>query len=451
MPSATAVRFGDGGFGAERFGGEGFGSEGFGAWGARAAAGRAGALRGWGARARVGLLARWAALRALVGPRGHLVLDVAAVAVAALDVWLRVLPEAEGYSRVLSGVAVLAVVFRRRCPFLVVLLTIPGFLFGWSQLAAMIALGTLAWLRPRSAQTAVGAGLVWFSRFFLWPVEEFLALPWTAHVHDAIYGGIVAGMPVAIGLLAHVRAELSARVRELAAGRERERALHARAVRADERARLAREMHDVVSHQVSLIAVQAGALRVTVRDPDAKQVAGNIRMLSTRTLNELRELVSVLRAADEPPQPGVADLPQLLLGTDVSLRVDGPVRDLPAPVSGAVYRTVQEALTNVRKHAEGASAAVVVVSDGERVSAEVRNGAPPDRGGAGLPSGCHGLVGLRERAALLRGRFHAGPTDDGGFVVRVDFPLDAGCGGTGEAGSGEAAAGSDPVGAAGRG
>ncbi|ROP41502.1 sensor histidine kinase [Saccharothrix texasensis] len=367
----------------------------------------------------------------VLGRHRQLAFDAAAVGIAALDVWLRVVPEAEPYNYVLSVVAVAAVALRRRFPFLVVLITVPGFLAGWAQLAAMIALGTLARQQLLSAQTYIGAALVWLSRFFVWPLDEFVALDWKTHVHNAIYGCIVAGMPIAIGLLAHAREELSARISELAASRERERMLHAHAVRADERARLAREMHDVVSHQVSLIAMQAGALRMTAADPDARQVAGTIRMLSTRTLDELRQLVSVLRttSGDDSPQPRVEDLSQLVgaAGITATLTVRGPVADLPAPVSGAAYRTVQEALTNVRKHACGAATAVSVIADADQLRVEVRNEAPEGAvgsvDGAALPSGGHGLMGLRERAALLGGELEAGPTDNGGFAVKVTFPL----------------------------
>lgn len=373
----------------------------------------------------LGVLARW------LERHRQWAFDVAAVGISALDVWLRVVPEAEPYNYVLSVVAVVAVALRRRFPFLVVLLTVPGFLAGWAQLAAMIALGTLARRKLLSRQTYVAAGLVWLSRFFLWPPEEFLALDWKTHVHNAIYGCLVAGMPIAIGLLAHAREELSARIAELAVSRERERVLHARAVRADERARLAREMHDVVSHQVSLIAMQAGALRVAAVDPNARQVAGTIRMLSTRTLDELRQLVSVLRTTngDDSPQPRIEDLPQLVstAGIPATLTVQGSVAELPASVSGAVYRTVQEALTNVRKHACGAPTSVLVVADGEELLVEVRNDPPGGSheyaAASSLPSGGHGLVGLRERAALLSGEFEAGPLDGGGFLVRVTFPL----------------------------
>ncbi|MDQ2587561.1 sensor histidine kinase [Saccharothrix yanglingensis] len=369
-----------------------------------------------------------AALRALLGRYRQWAFDVAAVVVAALDVWLRVVPEAEAYNYVLSILSVVALVLRRRFPFLVVLLTVPGFLAGWAQLAAMIALGTLARRKLLTTQTFIAAGLVWFSRFFLWPIDQFLALEWSTHVHDAIYGCLVAGMPVAIALLAHAREELSAKIADLAVSRERERVLHAHAVRADERARLAREMHDVVSHQVSLIAMQAGALRVAADDPNAQQVAGVIRNLSTRTLDELRQLVSVLRTTDgdDSPQPGIEDLPALVAGAGIptTLTVRGEVEGLPAAISGAAYRTVQEALTNVRKHAGSAPTTIQVTTTEEHLRVTVENSAPADpHAGGAFPSGGHGLVGLRERAALLGGEFEAEHTAAGGYRVRVTFPL----------------------------
>lgn len=357
-----------------------------------------------------------------------LLVDIAAVLVGAADVWLGYSwnRDAELYSLVLSGVAAAALVLRRKFPFLTLLLTVPGFFVGWSELAAMIALATVARRRALGWQTLVGAALVWASRFFWWPPDKFLAAEWQQHVHNAIYGFLVAGLPLAIALLAHAREELSTRIAELAVSRERERLLHAHAIRADERARLAREMHDVVSHQVSLIAMQAGALRVAAVDPNAKQVAGTIRMLSTRTLDELRQLVSVLRttSGDDSPQPGVEELPQLIAGSGmaVTLTVLGSAK-APASISGAAYRTVQEALTNIRKHANGSTVTVRVDLDDDELRVEVRNGPPPaPQTSPALPSGGHGLMGLRERADLLSGTFDAGPTDDGGFVVKMALP-----------------------------
>jgi signal transduction histidine kinase len=367
---------------------------------------------------------RWAWLT----KRRQLLLDIAAVLVGAADVWLGYSwnRDAELYSLVLSGVAAAALVLRRKFPFLTLLLTVPGFFVGWSELAAMIALGTVARRKALGWQTLVGAALVWAARFFWWPPDKFLAAEWQQHVHNAIYGFLVAGLPLAIALLAHAREQLSSRIAELAVSRERERLLHAHAIRADERARLAREMHDVVSHQVSLIAMQAGALRVAAVDSNAKQVAGTIRMLSTRTLDELRQLVSVLRTTngDDSPQPGVEELPQLVAGSGmaVTLTVLGSA-EVPASISGAAYRTVQEALTNIRKHANGSTVTVRVDLDDDELRVEVRNGPPPvPQSSPALPSGGHGLMGLRERADLLSGTFEAGASDDGGFVVKMTLP-----------------------------
>jgi signal transduction histidine kinase len=358
-------------------------------------------------------------------------LDVLAMVIGALDVLLVIPPKAQPYSIWLSALACLALALRRKFPFLVTLVTVPGFLAGWAELAAMIALGTLARRRLLAWQTLVAAALVATGRVVRWPLDDFMAATWREHALDGVYACFVAGMPIAIGLLAHAREQLSARVAELADSRERERRFYTHVVRAEERAKLAREMHDVVSHQVSLIAMQAGALRVTAADPDAQRVAGTIRELSTRTLEELRQLVGVLRTTDgeqdEPGQPGLAELPDLVrhAGVAASLTTRGPVPDLPAPVSGAVYRTVQEALTNIGKHAPGSAASVLVAEEAGTVLVEVRNEPPHDTEESALPSGGHGLVGLRERATLLGGSFQAGPTPEGGFLVRASFPVRA--------------------------
>ena len=379
---------------------------------------------------------RWS----LRGDPRQLLIDLAMVLVALLDVWLKSqwikalppdpdFPAVQAYQEWFNWIAVAALVGRRRFPFVVLVLTVPGFFTGWAQMAAMIALYTVARRYVTGWQTVVAGVLVWSCRFMTWPPSEFTKTPLSGHFHSAIYGFLVVGLPIAIALLAHARQELSARITELAESRERERVLHAHAIRADERAKLAREMHDVVSHQVSLIAMQAGALRMAVADAEHKQVAGTIRTLSTRTLDELRQLVSVLRAPEDTHQPGVDELSELAAdaGFEVSVQLKGAVQDLPAPVSGAVYRTVQEALTNIRKHAVGASATVLIDAgdaagdSGGDVLVEVRN-TPPSSPSSSLPSGGHGLVGLRERATLLGGQFSAGPTEEGGFLVSASFP-----------------------------
>ncbi len=364
-------------------------------------------------------------------------IDALAVLVASLDVAMAVPNHgAATYSLVLSGISVAALVFRRRFPFAATVVAMPGFLAGWSELGAMIALGTLAWKRGWNWRTFVAAAGVWACRFLIWsgppasPLHDFAQETWREHVSDGIYACFVIAMPIAIGLLVTTRHDLRARIVELAASRSREQRLQAIAIRADERARIAREMHDVVSHQVSLIAMQAGALQVTTADDTARQTAATIRGLSSRTLDELRHLVGALRTAtDGAEEPNLDTVVDMVRDStmDVTLRMDLAGRTPPGPVAGAAYRTVQEALTNIGKHAAYAPATVLIqVRDGDLV-VQVDNEPPVAAtsrfGSAGLPSGGHGLLGLRERAALLGGDCYAGPTETGGFTVRARLPL----------------------------
>ncbi|MER7101562.1 histidine kinase, partial [Streptomyces humidus] len=204
-------------------------------------------------------------------------------------------------------------------------------------------------------------------------------------------------------------------------------ALYAQTVLARERAQLAREMHDVVSHQVSLIAVQAGALQVAAKDPDARDAARTIRTLSVNTLDELRHMVTLLRASggretELTPQPTLADLQQLIANSGIETTLSG---GLPPGISTTaqrtVYRTVQEALTNVRKHAPGARAEVRLWHDARHFGVTVTNTAPT-RPSVALPSARHGLIGLRERAELLDGTLTAEPTPQGGYTTELRAP-----------------------------
>jgi signal transduction histidine kinase len=360
-----------------------------------------------------------------------LMLDAIAVIVAVADVWLVIPHKAQTYSIVLSAVACTAMIFCRRWPFLAVLVTVPGYLAGWAQLASMIALGTLARRKQWMWQTMVAAGLVWTCRYVKWPLDEFVEQSWRAHVLNGIYGVLVAGMPIAIGLLMALRVQLSQRLAELAASRERERHLQEQTIRAAERASLAREMHDVVSHQVTLIAMQAGAMVVSAQDEESRQAANTIRQLSKRTLDELRDLVGVLRSGmtDDGTHPGLEELPQLLRNSEVPVElVEKEIPDpVPPAVSRAAYRTVQEALTNINKHAHGSRATIRMFPCGTALIVEVANDRPASytSGPSGrLPSGGHGLMGIRERTVLLGGTYHAGHTPEGGFRLCVTYPLE---------------------------
>lgn len=204
----------------------------------------------------------------------------------------------------------------------------------------------------------------------------------------------------------------------------------ARAAVAEERERIARELHDVVAHSVSLMGVQAGAARLLLADEPAKAsaVLTSVEATARDSVAELQRLLSILRApasAENGPQPGLADLGKLIEATRAAgLHVEFDPEALPGEVVPGqgltVYRIVQEALTNVRKHAHASRVYVSVRSEGENLEIEIRDdgrspGGPRRRG--------HGLIGMRERALLYGGTLEAGHAPDGGFVVRARLPL----------------------------
>src|SRR5215813_4405930 len=226
------------------------------------------------------------------------------------------------------------------------------------------------------------------------------------------------------------RHEMLQALRDRAERAERERDLLAERARAEERARLAGEMHDVVTHQVSLMVLQAGALGITAADEATRQAAEELRATGVQALDELRDLVGILRTAPEGDQaPSVSGLAELVaestaVGTPAELVQEGDPA-LASPVVGrTVYRVVREALTNVRKHAPGAHV-VVRVSYGEsQVQLSIRNtaaAAPPANGLAATGSGL-GLASLRQRIELVHGTLRASGTPDGGFCVEATMP-----------------------------
>ncbi|MDH6119627.1 sensor histidine kinase [Kitasatospora sp. GAS204B] len=378
------------------------------------------------------------------------------VAYALLESWL-LDRDTVWWKNALNCVAALGLLLRLRWPAVSMVLALPGTFFTESWLAPMTALYSVAADRRRLPVPVLCAAAFGLCDYFTWSVTgqnsgvDPLAL--TQSNGLAVMQSVLLGTaPVALGMLARTRRELTLRLEQLTLGQRREARLLAERVLATERARLAREMHDVVSHQVSLISVQAGGLQVSTTDPAAARTAQTIRELSVRTLQELRQMVGVLRAAGgaslpgpggpsgppQAPQPRLADLPRLvedsglvagngllmdhgLCGRD-ELDPDG--RQWPEAVQRAAYRTVQEALTNISKHAPGSQVRITVSERAGRLLVEVRNGPAPSRPdrGAPLPGGGHGLVGLRERAQLLGGQLTAEPTADRGFLVRAVLP-----------------------------
>ena len=259
------------------------------------------------------------------------------------------------------------------------------------------------------------AGVAWVGiGDFLWPI--------------VVFGGAWLA-----GRLVRQRQLHSVVLEERAAALERERGANARAAAADERARIARELHDILAHSLSLIVVQAGGERMALGTDRAatNEVLETIEQTGRQALADTRRLLGILRAEDQAlmrrPQPTLAELETLVsevraAGLMVELRIKGDAVALPAGVSVSAYRIVQEALTNVIKHAGPAQATVTVRYGRAELDIEVADDGcgPLTAEGDG-----HGLVGMRERVALYGGELNASAGADGGFLVRARLPVDS--------------------------
>ena len=243
-------------------------------------------------------------------------------------------------------------------------------------------------------------------------------------------GNTVLFTVVTLAVIVLVRRVLGDRERRAQLA-ERERDVVAREAVVEERARIARELHDAIAHDVSMMVLQAGAERRVLdgKGGTTQEVLETIERIGRGSLTEMRRLVGMLRSEEgEPlaPQPGLGDLPTLVrqvreAGLPVELHVEGEPRELPVGIELSAYRIVQEALTNALKHAGEARASVRVNYGPDSLELEIVDD------GAGEPQpvsrGGHGLVGMGERVALYGGRLDAGRRPSGGFVVRVLLPI----------------------------
>ncbi|MFD8952137.1 sensor histidine kinase [Streptomyces xanthophaeus] len=214
---------------------------------------------------------------------------------------------------------------------------------------------------------------------------------------------------------------------------------------AEERRRIARELHDIVAHHITTMQLMAGGARANLAyDPEvAREALVTLEDSGRMALREMRQLLDVLRAGEEAetaptaPQPGAGDLDRIitearLAGTDTEFTVDGPVRPLPPSVGLTVFRIVQEALTNTRKHAGEARARVRLTYAPGEVAVEVRDdgaGAPPPAARSGQRRSGYGLIGMHERVALQGGTLEAAALAGGGFRVAARLPVPGGSGG----------------------
>ena len=323
--------------------------------------------------------------------------------------------------------------WRRRWPVGVALVCVLLGAFSTSStVAGLFALSSLAVHRPVKPALAV-AGLfvpsavvcsIWLGRADTWSV----LLPTLA----------LAAAAVAWGMYVRARRQLVSTLRDRAQRAEAEQAARAERARLAERTRIAREMHDVLAHRLSLVALHAGALEVALDLPpdQVRESAALLRSTAHQALEELRDVIGVLREdpgleqSSTVPQPTLADIPRLVEETrragakiDFEMAVDRAA-DVPDPLGRDAYRIVQEALTNISKHARGTLARVRVVGAPDHgLHVSVRNPAAVGAHDRPAPPGSGtGLLGLQERVALADGVLVHGPDATGDFVVEADLP-----------------------------
>jgi signal transduction histidine kinase len=247
-----------------------------------------------------------------------------------------------------------------------------------------------------------------------------------------IWSLIAVGLPLGAFAL-RARAQRAAELQERADRLEREREQRTRAAVAAERARIARDLHDVIAHSVTVMTVQGGAARLLL-DSDPGRARGPLLVVEEtghQALADMRRLVGIVQDVPErapalTPQPGLADLPALAetlqrAGLPTDLVVHGEPETLTPGVELTAYRVVQEALTNALKHAGPATARVTVIYEPQALRLEITDDGP---GTSSQRNGGHGLVGMRERVALYGGRLEVGPRASGGFSVRARLPLE---------------------------
>jgi signal transduction histidine kinase len=245
---------------------------------------------------------------------------------------------------------------------------------------------------------------------------------------------ILVTILMAYGYLVGTRRRLQS---ELVAGRQREQEQQGRSALLEERARIARELHDVVAHHMSVIAVRAetAPFRIPGLPEPVKDDMAETSAIAREALTEMRRLLGVLRGADtgaeRAPQPGMGRLEGLVAavrgaGLAVDLRVAGVQRPLPSGVELSAFRILQEALSNALRHAPGATVTVEVRYEPDRLCLRVHNDAPAGRDRPQPAAPGQGLIGMRERAAMLGGTLAAGPDGEGGYLVEAVLPLDAG-------------------------
>ena len=370
-------------------------------------------------------------LRSLLGRHGVETLVVVLALAAVVEAWVDSDPELRRITVPFAFAWTLPLLLRRRFPlvapviiFLVLaleaLVTVDAVTESQTNTLAILAAFGIAGAHPdvraAVAGAAIGCGVLGVVMFFQ-------TVPAEAVVFMLVFAAAAWGIGRAVG-------ERGRRAESLEARAERLERAHEAAV-AGERARIARELHDVIAHTVSVMTVQAGAARLLFDEDPVRARASLLAVEETgrQALGEMRRLLGILRGDEQQtrlaPQPGISDIASLVeqvraAGLPVDVLVDGEQRALPPGIDLAAYRVVQEALTNALKHAGAARAQVAIRYGHQALQLAVTN----DGHVAGNGRVGHGLVGMRERVALYGGEFEAGPRREGGYEVRATLPVD---------------------------
>lgn len=337
------------------------------------------------------------------------------------------------FDQVLGALACAAVWLRRRWTVGLAVAMVPVcFVSNTAGGAGLIAFFTLTVHRPfRYVAWTGGVSLLLTPLFFWLRPDPDVPYPWAVLLVFVLTAAIVGW-----GMFVRSKRQLMLSFRDRARRAETEAALRAEQAQRLAREAIAREMHDVLAHRLTLLSVHAGALEFRPDAPRAEIVraAGVIRESAHEALQDLREIIGVLRAGDPDdagrPQPTLAALDTLVSEcreAGMKVVLDQHVTDraaVPTSVGRTAYRIAQECLTNARKHAPGAEVTVTVTgAPGDGLTLCVRNCPPPGEVPP-VPGSGQGLIGLTERATLAGGRLDHGPEDDGGFAVRASLPWD---------------------------
>lgn len=324
-----------------------------------------------------------------------------------------------------SGAATIAAIVSRSSP-------------GVAVLAPLIALYTVA--ASSSRRMSAAAGVISLAGFaaagLLSSRSSFIVAGSTLRAGGPLLLAVVVIACWLVGDNIRVRRAYVAELRAKAQRAESDRQAELARAAAAERARIARELHDVIAHHVSVIAVQAGAARMLAENGTSAAEAGptwaGVEATAREALAELRQLLGVLRHDGDPParspQPGLGQLKQLLdqarrAGLPVQARTDGDPGPLAPGADLCAYRIIQESLTNVRKHQGSAPTSIALRYEADRLEIEVASRAGPQRPRPGPAGAGHGLAGMRERVTLLGGELTAAPGPDGSFTVIARIPL----------------------------